>query len=401
MNFTYDYIGRAKTKTATIGLTLAYANNRIKTVDGPWDNDTVEYQYNDLGDLKAIVPESGQTTTYGYDYESADPLKIGRLLKVQKGTDTFAYGYDNVNPLIQSLTRPNGSITEYEYDDPLIRLTKVTNKKMPSNQVINSFNYTYYTSGVKTDLIKNETITNGEPIDNFEVGMTTYTPNNLNQLASTTNPNRTYGYDDDGNMTTGYTPEGYELAMTYDAENRMKTAEYTDSSSDVHRTEYSYNGFGLLAEMRKSYNGLTAPSDTKRYVRAGFLPSQEKDGDNNVTMEYTWGLNYGGGIGGLLNLRQNRYLPMHQLLDSNDYAYLYDGKGNVASLIDGSQNPVANYRYDPYGNLMKKTGIIDQPYMFSTKEYDEETGLSNYGFRYYSPEIGKWTTRDPLEEWAE
>jgi len=32
--------------------------------------------------------------------------------------------------------------------------------------------------------------------------------------------------DNDGNMTTGYTPEGYALAMTYDAQNRMKTAEY-------------------------------------------------------------------------------------------------------------------------------------------------------------------------------
>ena len=261
---------------------------------------------------------------------------------------------------------------------------------MPANQVINSFNYTYYTSGVKTDLIKNETITNGEPIDNFEVGMTTYTPNSLNQLASTTNPNRTYAYDDDGNMTTGYTPEGYELTMTYDAENRMKTAEYTDSNSVVHKTEYTYSGDSLLAVMKKLEDGVA--TSTTRYVRAGFLPVQERRGDNSIKREYTWGLNYGGGIGGLLKVDQN----------GNEYSYLYDGKGNVSSLINEAQNEVvASYRYDPFGVLMKKTGTIDQPYMFSTKEYDEETGLSYYGFRYYSPEIGKWTTRDPLEEWAD
>jgi hypothetical protein len=31
-------------------------------------------------------------------------------------------------------------------------------------------------------------------------------------------------------MTTGYTPEGYALFMTYDAENRMKSASYTDGT---------------------------------------------------------------------------------------------------------------------------------------------------------------------------
>ena len=109
---------------------------------------------------------------------------------------------------------------------------------------------------------------------------------------------------------------------------------------------------------------------------------------NNVTREYTWGLNKGGGIGGLLSLKES----------GSDYYYLYDGKGNVMVVLDSSQNPVASYRYDVFGVPLKKTGTFDQPYRFSTKQYDKDTGVYTYEYRFYNPSIGKWMTRDPLGE---
>ncbi len=84
--------------------------------------------------------------------------------------------------------------------------------------------------------------------------------------------------------------------------------------------------------------------------------------------------------------------------DGQDYSYLYDGKGNVISVIDSSQSPVAGYRYDAFGKLMAESGTLDQPFMFSTKRYDAGTGLSYYGYRYYSAAIGRWITRDPIGE---
>ena len=345
------------------------ANNRLRFIDGPWANDTIEMRYNALGQTTDLIPQGGQAISYVYD-------AIGRLTNINPSTSTFTYGYTDVNPLIQSLTRPNGSITEYQYNDPLKRLTDVINKTS-TGQIINSFNYEYN----NLDLKSKETITNGEAIDNFVEGTTTYTPNNLNQTINSTNPNQPFVYDDDGNMTTGYTPEGYEMTMTYDAENRMKTAEYTDSNSVVHRTEYLYSGFSLLAKQKKYDSGVLISE--VNFIRAGFLPLQERDGNNLVTREYTWGEDLGGGIGGLLNLNQG----------GQNYNYLYDGKGNITA-----QSVVASYAYDPFGRLMKKYGLLDQPYMFSTKEYDLQTGLTYYGYRYYNPSIGKWTTRDPIEE---
>jgi len=39
-----------------------------------------------------------------------------------------------------------------------------------------------------------------------------------------------------------------------------------------------------------------------------------------------------------------------------------------------------------------------QPFRFSTKWTDAESGLVCYGYRYYNPSAGRWPNRDPIEE---
>jgi RHS repeat-associated protein len=131
-----------------------------------------------------------------------------------------------------------------------------------------------------------------------------------------------------------------------------------------------------------SAGGIAPQSWTSTWHRA------RPGSSNNVTREYAWGLNMGGGIGGLLNVKQS----------GQNYSYLYDGKGNVSALIDSSETVAATYTYDAFGNLMVKTGSLDQPFQFSTKRFDSQTGLVYYGYRFYSPVQGRWITRDPLGE---
>jgi RHS repeat-associated protein len=67
------------------------------------------------------------------------------------------------------------------------------------------------------------------------------------------------------------------------------------------------------------------------------------------------------------------------------------------ALTDATGKLAAYYEYDAWGNTMteaEKTGV-DNPYRYSTKEWDEKSGLYYFGARYYSPEIGRWTQRDP------
>ena len=82
------------------------------------------------------------------------------------------------------------------------------------------------------------------------------------------------------------------------------------------------------------------------------------------------------------------------------FTYAYDGNGNVGQVIDSVGGIGAYYEYDAYGKLISSSGIFAEvnPYRFSTKYFDTETDLYYYGYRYYDPTLGRWLTRDPIEE---
>lgn len=368
----YDRLIQLQDGTGTHNFTYD-ANSRLKTVDGPWANDTLTYNYDELGRKISVTPATGNAVSYNWD-------NINRLTGVQTNTGLYSYTYLGANPLIQTLTRPNGSTTAYQYDT-LNRLSEISNQNS-SSAVINQHSYTYNPQ----DLIAGETITNGNPIASFTDQLTTYDYNKVNQLTRTAAPEKNYTHDNDGNMTQGYTQEGYLFSASYDAENRLKSIEFTDSSAVVHKTEYHYNANSFLLREINYENNIVV-KDT-RFVRDGHLTLQERNQSNQITRQYAWGQNMGGGIGGLLSLDQG----------GQNYAYLYDGRGNVTALIDSTQAISATYNYDAFGNLLAKTGSLDQPYQFSTKSYNDKTGLSFYGYRFYSPVTGRWINRDPLGE---
>ena len=60
----------------------------------------------------------------------------------------------------------------------------------------------------------------------------------------------------------------------------------------------------------------------------------------------------------------------------------------------------AHYEYSPFGKVTVSNGVYadDNPYRFSSEVFDGETGLVYYNYRYYSPELGRWLSRDPIDE---
>lgn len=69
-------------------------------------------------------------------------------------------------------------------------------------------------------------------------------------------------------------------------------------------------------------------------------------------------------------------------------------------MLDGSGNRVAEYVYGPFGQVVNAAGAMAQsnPFRFSSEYHDDETGLVYYNYRDYSPTLGRWTKRDPVEE---
>ncbi len=376
VTFTYDQYNRLIGATDGLGshaLTYNVASE-LTAVDGPYDNDIVQYGYDLLGRRTSITPQGSSPLTYVYD-------GLSRLTEVGVGSADYTYGYPDIkSPLITSLTRPNGSVTGYTYDS-LNRLTGVVNNDSAAG-VINSYGYTYNNQ----DLRDTEEITGGLDPTALVDGLETFQYNQLNQLLSSTPPERLFTYDHDGNMLTGYTPEGYAFTATYDAEERLRTVSYTDAASVDHREDFTYRYDNLLGRIQE-YESESLVKDT-RIIRSSFLALQDRDSTDGIVREYGWGVDLGGGIGGLLNLRQA----------GADYSPLYDGKGNVVTVLDGSEVEAAEYKYSAFGRLTAKAGILDQPFQFSTKRYDQGTGLSYYGYRFYNAGIERWMNRDPIEE---
>ena len=92
-----------------------------------------------------------------------------------------------------------------------------------------------------------------------------------------------------------------------------------------------------------------------------------------------------------------------QSLLSNNKVHFpaYDLNGNVMGLVNAANGNIsAKYEYGPFGEVFCSVGDMAKvnPFGFSTKYTDNETDLLYYGYRYYSPALGRWLSRDPIEE---
>ena len=77
------------------------------------------------------------------------------------------------------------------------------------------------------------------------------------------------------------------------------------------------------------------------------------------------------------------------------YFYHADGQGSIASLTNGSGQLAASYVYDSFGKLMDSTGTITNPFQYTGREFDSETGLYYYRARYYDASSGRFIGEDP------
>jgi RHS repeat-associated protein len=101
-----------------------------------------------------------------------------------------------------------------------------------------------------------------------------------------------------------------------------------------------------------------------------------------------------GGVGGLLAV------TVAGGDDPGHYVAAYDANGNITEYVDATGAIVAHREYSPFGETTALSGLMQNAFThwWSTKPWDPVTGLSEYQFRMYSPELGRWLSRDPIEE---
>ena len=98
-------------------------------------------------------------------------------------------------------------------------------------------------------------------------------------------------------------------------------------------------------------------------------------------------------------------------LDAEDNILYYttDANWNVTALVDGATGEVVErYMYDPYGKATvcdedwtpreDNASAVANDVLYCGYRFDAETGLYQVRFRYYHPTLGRWETRDMVEE---
>ena len=91
-------------------------------------------------------------------------------------------------------------------------------------------------------------------------------------------------------------------------------------------------------------------------------------------------------------------VPLMRIADNAEEYYIVDGNKNVIALKDSSGADVSTYTYTPFGAVEDPVDGDENPFRFSSEYHDDETNLVYYNYRYYSPELGRWLSRDPIEE---
>jgi len=89
---------------------------------------------------------------------------------------------------------------------------------------------------------------------------------------------------------------------------------------------------------------------------------------------------------------------MIDVVDSKSvYYYHYDVLGSVVALSDSNGDTVQTYEYSVYGQVAASDpNFLANPYMFTGRRFDLETGLYYYRARYYNPHIGRFMQTDPV-----
>ncbi|MCZ7592437.1 MAG: RHS repeat-associated core domain-containing protein [Kiritimatiellae bacterium] len=206
-------------------------------------------------------------------------------------------------------------------------------------------------------------------------------------------------YDDDGNLL-----EDGRWLYTWDGENRLIAMETHTNLTGIitmKKLEFTYDGESrrISKKVYRDEEGDWELEKEWRFVYDGWNLVRELDGGNTPVRSYIWGLDLSqslqgaGGVGGLL--------AIVDIADDSVYYAAYDGNGNLTALVDsldGDQSAI--YEYDAYGNIIRLSGeyASQNPFRFSTKYADDETDLVYYGYRFYSPGLGRWTSRDPIGE---
>ena len=435
-HLSYDARGRIKWQVKGIlnprtGALQSYATameydsvDRVTSLVYP-DNHRMTYSYNTRGNLESIVSHgvsvvsnlayisSGQLTHMDYGngastaYEYDDRLRLSRLTTSKPGESpllSYTYRLDNVSNIVAiDDLRPRTGVFAgtsqrvndqlFEYDD-LYRLTQVRYGFKVGNDAAH-ISYRYDRIGnlleMSSNIVHHEqgrTITNPGQFD-YQGGRSERASRSSGDPPG---PHATTGtgafrvaYDDNGNMV-----QLGEFQLTWDFKDRL-----VGVKSDQMIAEYVYDHADRCVLKHISYSdGEPNASSVVRYV------DQHYEIRNGMPVKYVYAdQRRVARITDSLTLISGPDAPIPDSTLAVRY-YHQDHLGSTNVVADASGASLEEIAYYPYGHprllhLQQSSGE-PEPYKFSQKEFDGETGLQYFEARYFYGPLARFLSVDPV-----
>lgn len=346
----YDANCRLTKETLANGLAVAYTYDQLgrKTQITLPDKSTVAYTY-DAANLKSV-----QRKNFTHKYLEHD--LAGNIIKSQgiaySQKTLFAY---TLKGQLESIIHPHFKQKDFKYD-AVGNLTEFTlDNRLHTFKYDDSYQLEEET-GFTEHKYAHDSLYNRLQKDDQE-----YDYNALNQR-------KNESYTATGNLETY---NGYQL--TYDALDRL-----IEAKNEKGTYRYSYD----------SFNRRTHKTDQKGNVTAFIYQDRDEVGSykNGKCQDLR-----------VLGTGRAAEIGASVIIESDGWTYapVHDHYGNVAALISTITGyATQRYRYSAFGEQTKQGGY--SPWRYQGKRVDEETGLVNFGRRYYCPDRGRWLTPDPI-----
>jgi len=89
--------------------------------------------------------------------------------------------------------------------------------------------------------------------------------------------------------------------------------------------------------------------------------------------------------------------PMAELRGGTTGYYQQDSLGSVTSMTGATGSQLSSDTYDSFGNLTNSAGSFINPFQYTGRDFDSQTGLRYYRARYYDSAIGRFISEDPAQ----
>jgi RHS repeat-associated protein len=331
----------------------------VAAEDGPLAADTIDYGYDALGRVVSRTVQGAGQESWAFD-------DIGRLVAHDSDLGNFTLSYLGETDQITERALTGSTLaTSWSYltnhDDR--RLSEISNVGLSPSQY-STFHYVMTPEQLITSITQTSDASASYP----PLGTQTASYNDLNQLALLNTQSLTY--DANGNLLSDGQRE-----YQWDAENRLISITYPEESGK--KTEFAYDGLGRRTAITNTPAG-GGTATTTLYTWCSSAICQARNPGNDPVREY---------------FAEGEYLPG---TSPQTYFYGIDQIGSVRrAFVDTSTAPA--YDYDPYGVMMSGTASIAD-FGYAGMFGGTESGLYLTQFRAYDPSVGRWISRDPLED---